>query len=337
MNRRCGRALSLFLAMFSLLVAGACAGPRQGGGRYEYAKMIMGVEARIILYAPDEGTARAAAGDAFRHMEHLEDVMSDYRPGSELMRACREAVAGEPVSISDELYRVLARAQSISAASDGAFDVTVGPLVRLWREARAEGRLPKPGAIEEARRRVDWRAMVLDLRHQTMTLMRPGMQLDLGGIGKGYAAAEALAALRRRGMDRCLVDLGGDLALGEPPPGRSGWRIAVRSGWWGEGSSMLELARIGVATSGDTRQYLELGGEHYSHIIDPRTGWGLTNRIAVTVIAPDAATADALASAISVLGEEDGPGLLERFPGASALVERWTPAGVPAPMRAEIR
>ncbi|MDY7108955.1 MAG: FAD:protein FMN transferase [Planctomycetota bacterium] len=304
----------------------------------------MGVEARIILYARDGEAARAAARAGFDRMERLEAVMSDYRPASELMRAGR-AEPGEPVSISDDLFRVLARARAISQASDGAFDVTVGPLVRLWREARAEGRLPEPQAIEQARARVGWRAMTLDPQHRTLTLAGAGMQLDLGGIGKGFAADEALAALRRRGIDRCLIDLGGDLALGEGPPGRVGWRIAVRGGFAEEEPRLIELARAGVATSGDSRQFIELDGEHYSHIIDPRTGRGLTDRLAVTVIAPDAATADALASAISVLGEEDGLDLLDRFPCASGLIERWTPSGIeyrrtadfPAPAGSKIR
>lgn len=335
--------LILVIAWLSLLCA--CTTGGRGLGRFEYAKMIMGVEARIILYAPDDAAARSAARAAFDRMEHLEAVMSDYRPGSELMRVCRAAAANEPVSISDDLYRVLARARTIADAGDGAFDVTVGPLVRLWREARAEGRLPAPQTIEEARARVGWRAMSLDPERRTLTLAHDDMQLDLGGIGKGFAAGEALAVLRRRGLDRCLVDLGGDIALGEPPPDRAGWRVAIHGGWAEESPWLLELARAAVATSGDTSQFLEVDGVHYSHILDPRTGRGLTSRIAVTVIAPDAATADALASAVSVLGEEDGLELLEQFPGASAMIERWTPTGLwylrgegfPPPVEPEIR
>lgn len=345
MSRRWFPVLRLILVIACLSLLCACTTEGQGPGRFEYAKMIMGVEARIILYAPDEIEARAAARAAFDRMEHLEAVMSDYRPGSELMRICRAATTNEPVSISDDLYRVLARAQAIAEAGDGAFDVTVGPLVRLWRAARAEGRLPAPEAIEQTRARVGWRAMSLDPDRRTLTLARDDMQLDLGGIGKGFAAGEALAVLRRRGLDRCLVDVGGDIALGEPPPDRAGWRVAVYGGWAGESPWLLELACTAVATSGDTSQFIEVDGVHYSHILDPRTGRGLTSRLAVTVIAPDAATADALASTVSVLGEEDGLDLLEQFPGASALIERWTPAGLwylraesfPAPTEPEIR
>jgi thiamine biosynthesis lipoprotein len=345
MIRQCVRAFGLFAVMVSLLLVGACSGLRRSGGRFEYAKMIMGVEARIILYAPQEQAARTAARAAFDRMEHLEDVMSDYRPGSELMRTCREAAVNEPISISNDLYRVLARGRAIAEASGGAFDMTVGPLVRLWREARAEGRLPAPDALEAARTRVGWRAMLLDPERRTLTLTREGMRLDLGGIGKGFAADEALLVLRRGGLNRCLVDLGGDIALGEPPPDRRAWRIAIRCGWSGEESGLIKLSCAAVATSGDTHQFIDVGGEHYSHILDPRTGRGLTSRIAVTVIAPDATTADGLASAISVLGEEEGLKLLERFPGASALIERWTPQGIrhrrsesfPEPIGPEIR
>ena len=317
--------LVLVIAWLSLICA--CTTGGRALGRFEYAKMIMGVEARIILHAPDEAAARRAARAAFGRIEALDAVMSDYRPDSELMRACRAAAEG-PVSISDDLYRVLDRAGAISQASDGAFDVTVGPLVRLWREARAEGRLPAPQAIEQARAAVGWRGVLLDPRQRTMTLSWPGMRLDLGGIGKGYAADEALDTLMRHGVRRCLVDLGGDIALGRPPPDREGWRVAVRSGWAEDEQLLLQLSLAAVATSGDTSQFLEIGGRRYSHILDPRTGLGLTNRVAVTVIAPDAATADALASALSVLGPDRGLALLEKFPGASALIETWTPQGV---------
>ena len=154
------------------------------------------------------------------------------------------------------------------------------------------------------------------------------MRLDLGGIGKGFATDEAMAVLVDRGISRCLVELGGDMLLGSPPPDAPAWRIAVELEDHSGPPPLLDLANVGIATSGDTEQYVEIDGRRYSHIVDPRTGLGLTSRIAVTVIAPDATTADALASAISVLGPEDGLALLRRFPGASALVEIRTEQGI---------
>ena len=288
----------------------------------------MGIEARIILYAPDGQTATSAAKSAFDRMVRLDEVMSDYWPESELMRVCRTGESGNAVSISDDLFRVLTRAQSLSAATNGAFDVTVGPVVQLWREARQSGELPEADAVAEAQASVGWEHLDLHPRNQTVAFGQPGMRLDLGGIGKGFAADEAMAVLVDQGISSCLVELGGDMLLGQPPPDAPAWRIAVQLENEAAHPSLIELANVGVATSGDTEQFVEIAGRRYSHIVDPRTGLGLTNRIAVTVIAPDATTADALASAISVLGPEDGLALLRHFKGASALVEIRTDHGV---------
>jgi thiamine biosynthesis lipoprotein len=199
------------------------------------------------------------------------------------MRLC--AVGGG--TVSDDLRDVLRAAVAVSEASDGAFDVTVGPLVALWRAARATGRLPDAAALEAARAKVGWRKLEVRGNHVELA---PGMRLDLGGIGKGYAADAALATLRARGVERALVDIGGDLALGEGP-----WTVRVAG-------EPRELERCGVAASGDTERFVEVDGVRYSHLLDPRTGLGLTHGIEVTVIAPTATEADAWASAASVLG-----------------------------------
>ncbi len=268
--------------------------------RFDYTEIIMGVEARVVLYAPDEIEARRAARAAFDRMAQLDAVMSDYRPDSELMRATRAASSG-PVAISDDLCRVLVRAQELSEATGGVFDVTIGPLAGLWREARRSGRLPDPDALESARRRVGRELVIIDPDAGMLELTEPGMRLDLGGIGKGFAADEAVAVLAGLGVTRCLVDLGGDIAAAAPPPGTAGWRITLD----GDPSVVIELDGRGVATSADTQQFVMIDGTRYSHIVDPRTGLGVTNRLSVTVVAPDAATADALASAVSVLGRDE--------------------------------
>jgi len=161
------------------------------------------------------------------------------------------------------------------------------------------------------------------------------MGLDLGGIAKGYAADAALAELRARGLHRALVDGGGDLALGAPPPGSDGWRIALPQG------ERLVLADAGVATSGDRHRYLEVDGVRYAHVVDPRSGVGVRQAPTVTVIAPDGTTADVLASALTVMDAAAGKALLASVPGASARVqgsEPWIsrnfpPAAAPAPRR----
>jgi thiamine biosynthesis lipoprotein len=211
---------------------------------------------------------------------------------------------------------VLVRAQEIARASGGAFDVTVGPLTRLWREARRAGRLPLTAALDDAREITGFSLLQLDPHRRTLWFQKSGMSLDLGGIGKGYAADAALAELAERGITRALVDLGGDLSLGDAPPGRAGWRVQVG----GEGP--LLLARRGVATSGDLEQFVEIEGVRYSHILDPRTGIGLTDRGRVTVISRHCIDADAFASAHSVLDPDAGLELIEKQPFTAARIER---------------
>ena len=216
---------------------------------------------------------------------------------------------------------MLRAARGFSEASGGAFDVTVGPVVKLWRRTRRTRELPDPADLAAARERVDWNAVALDERDRTVTIARPGVRLDLGGIAKGYAADAALAALREHGITRALIDAGGDLVAGDPPPGGDGWTVAV-----GEGGETLALANAAIATSGDAYKFTEVAGVRYSHIVNPRTGLGLTDQSTVTVLAGDGMTADALASAVSVLGPGAGVALLERAESAEGRVE--TPEGV---------
>jgi thiamine biosynthesis lipoprotein len=221
------------------------------------------------------------------------------------------------------LWQVLARARDISERSGGAFDVTVGPIVRLWRRARRQHEFPSADRLEEARQLVGYQMVRMDPKHRSVELLKPGMRLDLGGIAKGYAIDQALLELRKHGIPRALVDAGGDAGVGNPPPDRPGWRIGIaRLEPETAPNRFLCLSNCGVATSGDTFQFVELGGRRYSHIVDPRTGIGLTDHSNVTVVAPDATTADALASAISVLGPEKGMQLVEQMPGTAALILR---------------
>ena len=295
----------------------------EGLDRYEFTQPQMGVSLRIVLYGADEEAANRAARAAMARVGQLNGILSDYDATSELSRLGRSAGQGCYVAVGDDLWRVLWRAGQVAVQSGGAFDITVGPYVRLWRRARKTRSLPIDGELEKARSAVGYRHVLFDECCQAIALARPNMRLDLGGIAKGYAADEALAVLRAAGIDRALVDLGGDIALGDAPPGREGWKIGIAP-WKADAppSRFLLLRRVSVATSGDAWQFVEIGGRRYSHIVDPRTGHGLTERIRVTVVAPDGATADSLASAVSVLGPERGLKLIEAIPGAAALVVR---------------
>jgi thiamine biosynthesis lipoprotein len=225
--------------------------------------------------------------------------------------------------VSADLFSVLERAVSIAEASDGAFDPTLGPLVQLWRKARKERRLPDAAALAEARGRVGWRSVGLNSGIPSVKLATPGMGLDLGGIGKGFACDQAMKVLAARGLRHSLVSLSGDIVCGEPPPGHDGWSVAVGK----DGGSIL-LARLAISTSGDAEQFVDIEGVRYSHIVNPRTGVGLTDSAWVTVTAKDGATADALATAVSVLGEDAGQALVRRFDGAKVVLFR---SGEPRP------
>lgn len=284
----------------------------------------MGVPFRIVLYAPDTATAESSARAAFQRVSQLNDILSDYDTDSELSRLSRTAGSGQAVPLSPELWKVLERAQQFSARSDGAFDVTVGPYVSLWRKARREKQLPRAGPLAAARKAVGWQKLKLDPKTRSATLLVEDMRLDLGGIAKGYALDEALRVLRQQGVPRALVTGGGDMAAGEPPPGQRGWRIEVAplDVTNAPPARFLSLANAGLATSGDLFQRLEIDGRRYSHIVDPRTGLGLTDHSLVTVVAPDAMTADGLSTVVSVLGPKKGFACVEATPRAAACVVR---------------
>ncbi len=281
--------------------------------RREFTAVHLGVPVRIVLYAPDDSAAQAAARAAFVRIAALEDKMSDYRPASEVRRLERRA--GDWVRVSAELFAVLARAVEIADASGGAFDPTAGPLVALWRESRRTGRLPAPTALDSARARVGWRHLGLDSARRAVRLAVAGMRLDLGGIAKGYILEGARAELAAHGITQVLLEAGGDLVVGDAPPGKPGWHIEVPGADSAVAAQAGALANAAVATSGPTEQFAEIGGTRYSHVVDPRTGIALTDGILVTVIAPDGATADALATALTVLDARQRDALLARYPG----------------------
>ena len=281
----------------------------------------MGTLFTIALYSTNQAAAQTATEAAFHRVAALEEIMSDYQADSELMRLCDQP-AGTPVPISADLFDVLQRAQKFSELSHGAFDVTVGPYVRLWRFSRKRKTLPTPSELAEARASVGWKNFHLDTHTRTVTLLVPNMRLDLGGIGKGYAADQALELLKKKGIDRAMVAASGDIAIGDPPPDQNGWKVGIAAidARNNETTRTVLLHNAGVSTSGDTEQFVLIDGIRYSHIVDPRTGIGLTNRIQVTVIAPNATTSDALAKPVSVLGVKPGLALVDSLPGTSAFI-----------------
>lgn len=322
---RTGRLATVFgCAGFALLRLLGGARPALAGEpavhRFEFVEVHMGVDFRLVFYAPDADSANRAAQAAFARVAELDALLSDYEPDSELMQLCATAGQGRAVPVSRDLWHVLERSQKLAKATDGAFDVTAGPLVRLWRRARRTGKLPDPQLLQQARQAVGFELVRLVPECQSVELKQPGMQLDLGGIAMGYAADEALRVLRERGMPRALVDASGDIAVGDAPPDTAGWRIGVTSLEADQPPPRyLLLSHAAVTTSGDAFQHVEIGGRRYSHIIDPATGLGITEQRSVTVIAPDCMTADSLATALCVLGPERGLEFIKKMSGAEAV------------------
>lgn len=306
-----------------LLISGSTAFGQQLQ-RYSYTEIHMGVEVQIVLYAPDRTAADDAVRAAYDEIASVNDVMSNYVRTSELMQLCDRA-GGPPVEVSDELFFILQRSQAMASISGGAFDVTVGPYADLWRQARRGGRLPSDSALAAADSLVGWQKIALDPIERTVQLEVPGMQIDLGGIAKGYAIDRSLAVLEHRGVERALVNAGGDVAVSGPPPEEKGWEVGIANA--DSTHRRITLSHAAVASSGDTEQFVAIDGQRYSHIVDPRTGLGLTSRIAVTVVAPDGMTADSYATTISVLGPEKGRQFVDRFPGINAYIRQAGPTG----------
>ena len=304
---------------FALLTS-AFSRPQPELTRFEFSQVHMGMPVRIVLYAADAGAAERSAREAFARVAALDAMLSDYRADSELNRL--SATSGVWMPVSADLFAVLTRALEIAEASGGAFDPTVGPLTSLWKEARRTRRLPGATELADARARVGWRYLKLDAATRSARLDRADMRLDLGGIAKGYILQEALLALAAQGTPRALVEAGGDIVVGAAPPGQPGWRIEVPHADASFVARAAALTRAALSTSGATVQFVEINGVRYSHVIDPRTGLGVTHDLVVSVIATDAATADGLATAINVLGKDGAAKLLAAFPGATATFER---------------
>lgn len=246
----------------------------------------MGTVARIVVEADDERAATAALNAAFARIREIEQRLSDYIDTSEA-RQLERAPIRAAVPVSPDLYRVLEHGLNLARATGGAFDPTLGRATRAWRE----GKTPAKGRYRSVR-----------LADGAVVLLAEGIAFDFGGIAKGYAADEALKVLRQHGFPRAMAALSGDIALGAPPSGRQGWRVGL-----GSPEQIEELAHCGVSTSGDANQTRR--GQ--SHVLDGRSARPRSARSgAVTIIAPSAMEADALATAIHAMGKEEAEKVL---------------------------
>lgn len=333
------------------------ADPLQG---HRFQQIHMGMPVHLVVYAPTTQQAQTAGKAAYQRVKQLDGVLSDWKPDSELNRLCAKA-GGGPVPVSDDLFAVLLKAKRLAEATQGAFDPTASPVVRLWRQARQSGQAPPQPAMQKALSRTGHQHLILNPADQTAELSIPGIKLDLGGIAKGYIGDQVANTLRAHGVDTFLYIAGGDIIAGNAPPppedsledleqpqitlekngsttpamnatqehpsggGGRGWQIdpthyADASGEQGvESVPVLYLQNEAASISGDTVQFVVIDGTRYSHVVDPRTGQGITSRRMCVVRGQHGIDTDGLATAGTIM-EPGGYTKLVKAYGAEAWV-----------------
>lgn len=308
-------------AFVTLAIAALAGGCGAQASKHRFTSTAMGVVVEITVDDDDGEHARIAARAAQEELDRLDFALSDWKQTSELSQLNSAADLRMPASA--DLCAVLSRALDVARASEGRFDPTVGPFVTLWRQTRRAGGFPpaeaQARAMSEARARVGFEKVMLD--GQAVARERADIQLDFGGIGKGYGAVRALAVLRSAGCPRALVAVAGDIAAGDAPRGERGWRVQIEAERGDD--EWIECANQAVSTSGASVQWVEIDGVRYAHIVDPRTGLGATDLAQVTVVGPLDCAVDALSTALALTAtDKDARAILARFTGFRARIER---------------
>jgi FAD:protein FMN transferase len=323
------RLLPAFLSA-SILAAGSVA-VTPPLARYEASRMSMACLYTIEAYGPDAAALPAILNDALDEVDRIDRLMSHYKPESPLSRVNREA-AQHPVAVDRELFDFIAESIRYNRESDGAFDITVGPLMKTWGFFRGEGMMPSDEALAAARRHVGGRHVILDAAAVTIAFDEPGVELDLGGIAKGYAVDRVAARLRERRVAAARISAGGSTiyALGAPP-GKDGWDVAIQDPIDGRRVALaMRLKDRALSVAGSSEKFFESNGVRYSHIMDPRTGAPVQGILTVAVLAPTGTAGDALDDAFFVLGVERSRTYLDHLERIDALfylpdaTRQWT-------------
>lgn len=289
------------------------------------SRLVMGTFARVIVVAGNLKTAQKAATDAFAQMEKVDDLMSDFKDNSDIGIVNKEAFQ-KAVKVSDWTFEVIKRSVEFSKLTDGAFDITVGPLVDLFRKSKETETAPTQEEIENAKAKVGYEKLILDDANKTVRFTVEGMRLDLGGIAKGYGVDKAAEAIQKNGAIGALVDIGGNIrCFGFPAKGRKTWLVGIQDPNAAENKNAglvmtLKITNESISTSGNYQQFVIIGGKRYSHIINRKTGTGTEGLSSVTIIADNAADADALSTAVTVLGAEKGMALVKTLPNTQAIL-----------------
>ncbi|MBI1767642.1 MAG: FAD:protein FMN transferase [Bacteroidetes bacterium] len=283
----------------------------------------MGSPFTIILYSEDSAKAIHIAGQCFQLVDSLIYIFSDYVGNSELNRLCASAGTNTAFKCSPALFEILMRSKDAYEKSSGTFDITLGPLTKLWRKARKGKEFPDHTQIKEKLLLTGFNKILIDTVKYTATLPQKGMQLDLGGIAQGYIAQQAINFIKKQNIENALVDVSGDIVCIGMPPNTDGWTVAINVPESEDQflPNHLNIANQAVTTSGDVYQYMVHNGKKYSHIINPSTGYGIISQRNVTVIAADGTIADWLTKACSILSINKAKRLVQSMNAAVLIVE----------------
>ncbi len=308
--------LRVVLALGLLSPPGAAAQPLV---RYEASHESMGTVFTVVAYGRDRNFLGEVVEQVFQEVDRVDAQMSNYKPESELSAINREA-ASHAVLVEPHLFQLLKESVRYSRETNGAFDITVGPLMKHWGFFRGRGRLPSQAEITSVLKHVGYQHIELDAAARTIRFDESGIEIDLGGIAKGYAVDQGVEILRSNSIASALVSGGTSsiYALGAPP-GERGWRVTIRDPYQArKPADALLLRDYSLSTSGSYEKFFEIGGKTYCHIMDPRTGWPVQNMLSTTVLAPSTTESDAL-SKLFVLGVEGSRRILAAHPDLTAI------------------
>jgi thiamine biosynthesis lipoprotein len=290
--------------------------------RFSFTQIKMGSPFSIVFFATDSVQANLLAKQCFNLVDSFIFIFSDYIDSSELSKLSVTAGRKDSaVPVSPAMFDILLKAKNAFDKSDGAFDITIGPLSKFWRKCRKAKAFPTDDAVQATKKLIGFNKLILDTLNKKITLIQPGMQLDLGGIAQGYIAQKVIDYLGSQQINQVLINASGDIVMSGAPPGLKGWTVGVNVPETTDEllPRTLVLQHKAITTSGDAYQFIEHDGKRYSHIIDPRLGYGVTYQRNVTAIANDGTTADWLATAGSILSIKKAKKLAAQL-GAEILI-----------------
>jgi FAD:protein FMN transferase len=291
--------------------------------KFSFSQPKMGSPFLITFYDDDSLHAAVTAQQCFTLVDKYVLVYSDYIDSSELNIVCAKSGTGIPFQVSDALMDIMLQSKTAFEKSNGSFDITIGPLTRLWRKARKEKIFPDEKMVKEKLALTGFNKIIIDTIHRTVLLSQKDMQLDFGGIAQGYIAQKIIDFLKQKGITNALVNVSGDIAAIGTPPNVQGFTIGINLPQSNEEllNQKLQITNKAVTTSGDVYQYIEHKGKRYSHIIDIKTGYGITKGRNVTVIANDATTADWFTKACSLLPVSEAKKLAQQIQAEFLITE----------------